>query len=681
MTEPNFIPFKTSTDPERLNKYNSLEECQFEKIKDLLNIGNPDKFCQTVSKYNNRYSNPEDLSLESFNADQQQVLGALESLCKTTELNGQQICNTNSLKAFAQFLNNHPDKAEATWQDFLTDHLGTLKYEATHTYETTNDNNLKHTISNINNSGLDICVVNNKFTILNNAELNNKQYNALVCYFRASGKFPENYDQLNGYTVTGEDNKSEKLGDKLQAQFYDDEHNNDDVIAPEPKFLVPYSAEDDGRQGLTYRFITPAKPVENTAANRAVAEKVMLGDLNKIYPGIDKDESTVVKRITHDWGGGLTISIWPDEASRDKDDKIDSKSHVKGNSTKLYACHISGSQPPVVRLFIPNPKNFTADNAASIINYLKAMGYSDFELPGGKEIGKETFKAFLEASVSEKMPIRLKHIGSQYGGILKKNDLKGIDKFISGQDSKLNNWTAKERITYLLKWSNELQQYADFQRQNGSEDAKDINIFATQYLQRARFEMVTASMENISDFINSEDVVKDNVDTIAAKYAFGRVMTNVSDGKLPLVDENGKLVMEDGKIKFTDLDPFRNNCEQINLAIKAYMLAEKPTIEKKIKDQIDANAKDGSKSGLGESTYNKAFRPVENEYKSIYENTLTQITSLGGVERKSLDVAWPSRAQNDRTISDYIHYLDTSHRNNQRNPAKPHFTDNRQNGR
>ena len=221
--------------------------------------------------------------------------------------------------------------------------------------------------------------------------------------------------------------------------------------------------------------------------------------------------------------------------------------------TKRFAVSFSHNKPQAT-IYLGGKEKMTADIARVILDTYKAQGYKYFTFPplnSDDGFGKEGQVAFLKATVATRMPILLKGPDGK-GCDTSTNDIEAILEGIKG-DKEFNH-TPKQKIEYLMRWHEQLEKYIK------TTGKTELNELADKFKQQAQFTYFERSFKGVLD----EEIEKgihgeldgqkqwDDVDVIAAKHAYTKIVESIKNGHLggkrynPLdVEGNQKLIIEE----------------------------------------------------------------------------------------------------------------------------------------
>ena len=703
------------------------DEYSFDAIKKLLNAGSFGDFenelfkCQSLLQSINRgdadlntvpswmrayarsISHEDSYTSEAMRAHRLKAI--ISTLAESSPQTRQNLWNLQT---------KHPEKFNSVWADFLADNFSSQEWnlnsvladdlekiqkskpngaanlkgghpytlKADHSYEYTDNNNLKHIIKNLNDTGLDLCIANNKVAILNSSSLTFAQSEALEQYFVNSGKWPENIEELNNFNIslnrseaikqyedltgksyikerreTGEDpllkimkqdnadndtfilplstkikavreglpleNNKQSDGDFLTnwlktnelstkgpsglhndylhsvfEPFSQDRRDAHDPDTPEtPESYNPFQEFDELPEVSSYDYIKSAESKENNAENRNKAIDELFKEFRKKHgPLDDGSTSHPVSDIDHGLKS-ITITFWPRPDAIAKNNPIDSKKHTQGASTQLWSMKISKSNPPKIGLFIPDNRNFSPDDAGAVLKYFQEMGCTTFTMPSSDTYGSDVYKAFLEASVKQRIPLKLKPDGME----IKDSDIVNIDKFIQEK----MNCRPEQKIDFLLRWSRQLDGFSRWGKGNSTAATKSL-----AYLQQARFMNFNSMCAGALEGYMKEQVDANkwtDVDVIMAKIAMTQLVTEISKGQMggkPWDPTFGCKPEEKAALKANVLERFKELHSAVN----------RQSIIDEIKAQKDDSGKD--------TKANQVSR-VERRYAEAWNNLVS----------------------------------------------------------
>ncbi len=582
----------------------------------------------------------------------------------------------------------HPEKFNSVWADFLSDNFSSQEWNlnsvladdieqiqksqpngtanltggypytltADHNYEYTDNGNLKHTVKNLDNTGLDLCIANNKLAILNISTLTFAQSEALERYFVNSGKWPENIEELNNFNISLNRSEAIKEYENLTGKSYFEEkretgkepllkimeqdHANSDTwilplstkikairegLSPEdnrdylrsilgsssqdrrdtpasddpetPEAYNPFKEFDELPEISSYDYIKSAASKENNAENRNKAIDELFKEFRKKHGTMD-DGSTShpLSDINHGFKS-ITITFWPKPDAIAKNNPIDSKKHTQGASTQLWSMKISKSNPPKIGLFIPDNRNFSPDDAGAVLKYFQEMGCTTFTMPSSDTYGSDVYKAFLEASVKQRIPLKLKPDGME----IKDSDIVNIDKFIQEK----MNCRPEQKIDFLLRWSRQLDGFSRWGKGNSTAATKSL-----AYLQQARFTNFNSMCAGALEGYMKEQVDANkwtDVDVIMAKIAMTQLVTEISKGQM-----GGK-----------PWDPTFGCKPEEKAALKANVLERFKELHSAVNRQAIIDEIKAQKDDSGKDTKANQVSRVERRYAEAWNNLVS----------------------------------------------------------
>ena len=276
--------------------------------------------------------------------------------------------------------------------------------------------------------------------------------------------------------------------------------------------------------------------------------------------GLDMDKATAsirkfapgVEIVTATRMGKTIVKVYPDSDVIDEDCKWDDKGKLK--QTKRFAVEFYHNKPQA-GIYLGNKEKMTADLARVVLDTVKAQGYKYFTFPplnAEDGFGKEGQAAFLKASVGARVVIFLKGPDGK-GCDIGTNDLETILSDIKEDKDFRHN--SAQKIEFMMRWHEQIDKYI---KTTGKKDLCDL---AEKFKQQAQFTMFEKSYKGLIDDEINKGVQGDtssgiepwdDVDVIAAQYAYTQVVKNIKNGHLggkrynPLADDvNRELIIKE----------------------------------------------------------------------------------------------------------------------------------------
>ena len=594
------------------------------------------EFLKTLAKYQN--DNPDSAQSEELERAQAQR-ELFEAL-------------TEDKKQFEQLVKlqkENPQDFAKVWQNFQKENSSDPHIIAERSIEQSNGKEVYH-LKNINGTGLDLRIAQGQISVgilESEQKISPDQFQALNDYLTNTKTTITDYAQLSNIKV--DFNGQEVTLDRALADYRGDDAYLEEIGVKTSSAPTKESSEttpnkdasagrtDEGDQVFdSSQWIDNGSSKDNVHANRKKAREKELGKLTEAY-------GSKCIRTSVDWGGH-TVRVYGSEADAREDGKIDPKTGIK-KRTKMFAYRINNGNPPSAQIYPGQlADKISSKDVAPILKYAYEMGHRHFVMPPNTEITKAVFEAFLEASVTAGIVPQLKHSKDDKKGV----DLNGSDvaKIKEWIDKKLVNQEVNKQINYLLLFSKELHQFANVK--------PEMETQSQIFEQQARFTMFNKIYkENLDSKIR--EACSDKIDVIAAKYAYGRILDNIFDGKIPQLDANGNLIKDgSGNIKFEAFDPRyeakATNNEKLGKVLLAYMANEKPHIlalvESKYNDLMHDNTDPNNR--IADRTVDTAIREIDKKYTNGdstirgYNNAVEGAVGGGGCKTEQIDIKkWP----------------------------------------
>lgn len=529
------------------------------------------------------------------------------------------------------------DIFKATWHNYLLiqeNELNTIP--ATQKFELVQDRNgafhTKHSLIDIDDTKLDVCLIDGKTAYINlkqYKQLTPEQFSALK-KISSKLKITDLSKMDDVYTYIAEKNKLIPLNEALENPKSQPEkttipHSQKQNKSSDFAATTNPNYKDDDRDLDSYDFIVNSTPKENSHDVRKDARKKSLEKLQEGYGG------AYIKR-TIDWGG-YTVRVYSSEDDYLEDGKVTRKDGKK-KQTKQFAFRVKNGNPPSAAIFLGKKTELKANDVAPILKDFAARGYDTFVMPDANVMTKSVFKAFLEASLTTGVIPQLKQSDDDTVGM--KLNSGDVGDLLKAWEEKKTNQTPEKRIQMSLRLSQQLAGYAK------TKDGRKENLApkAQKLLMEARFEKFSSSyLASIQAFANNK--VETKVDLIAYKYALGQLTKNISQGKLPVI-ENDNIKTNNNYIVFQTFDPMdanNQNSQLIEAAINSYMEIAKP----KIKEDLDMSYQEATlRDEQAHNIRQRAMNEVDKKYTAEYNQIIADIVSNGADEKAIKANQFPS---------------------------------------
>ncbi|MBQ8677662.1 MAG: hypothetical protein IJ529_04260 [Alphaproteobacteria bacterium] len=479
---------------------------------------------------------------------------------------------------------------QENWQggeERLAAHENDLRYSGEHSWKMVDGQDgkiVKHRISDLDGSGLDLIIANNRVVIIHSEkkgskpeevsaekdqkleEVSIKQVQALKKYFKVAGVTleKEGIKELESVKVAGDDGR--RLADHLSGfvrlddagegrntvkfvnqsvERYDiaddetqDTAENSQVAGGGRQLLTNYARghTDDGKdipEGDSFQFMAPQRIKE-------VDRKLKDDALKALYDKYkEKHVSPEVIKIVPGWGG-FRMMVWGSEKDMLNEGKIDKKTGIKSRTSILELRYRYGP-PPVCKLYDQNLAKLDKNAAASILKAFSKQGCKYFVIPApGSGIPKDAYKAFLEGCISSGIVPKLPDT-PKFGAGEAKDMAKAFEEFPDASKAK--------GVEFALRFAHQMMK-------PGTEDLSPYNM---QFLQHARFayfinKSKESMMENLAAGVGNGEL--DKIDIITAKKAMRVLVESISKGVMPRVDVSGNLMRDaGGKLMYEIYNP------------------------------------------------------------------------------------------------------------------------------
>lgn len=398
-----------------------------------------------------------------------------------------QVRNNDNLKNSFQFLRSLRDKmrdSDAWNQETSNCNISTLSYK---------DDKLMLRVKNLGDTGLSFAL-DEKMSLIftENETLDNKQIDALSCYFYDMGLDVKNFSSVQNLKVnTGNDEISfeeafkshspeahlEKTLQQIQAEIQKLELNGEYV----PKGLlyaldIKKIQEEFGENNKENQYSVDGSTgnsggTVNGAANDSHADaklpfdEYIKGDkidisLKKMKDGIiaragimRTDKRCIKQRRMPD--GSYVISLYASESDKLNDGKLD-KDGVPMNKKRVSFRLYTNRRPATVGIYVPQGAKFETSFAKGALKALKNCGYKYFVMPNAVEFGGDAQGAFWEAAGDQLMCPRLKRYKDDPNGCDIGND--HLAKLLKAIEDK-SDGKAEDIIEYKMRLVRELRAY------------------------------------------------------------------------------------------------------------------------------------------------------------------------------------------------------------------------------
>ena len=398
-----------------------------------------------------------------------------------------------------------------------------------HRFRIGQDNDVvAHSILNLNDSGLDITLMDGEYSLLFcDGNMTKDQVEALADYCYRYGINIKDFGNLKGSKVVDNDNK--EVGE-LEATFKEAMENAEKNVVEVDK-IVPHDdtiREEAVNPNESYfgPFIPSGKPVKSFDSQKAVdaAQKLTAG-------GGVVDAST-------GWCS-TTIRMYANEEDKEKDCVVDKNGKLQ--HTKKYAITINHSTGEALFYLGSKTQLGTGDVRVALAT-LKAQGYKYFEYPSivsKKGFGAGTQKSMFEASVKEGMPILLRGPSGRGCDI----GAADIDTIIE-LSNKPDNFAGKteDKIEYFMRWHEQLEKYT---KTTGKQSEFG------PVMDKLKFQAIFANQLSYTGAIDAKikegqkDEKWTEFDDICATVALTKVLKDIKDGNLrinPLDPKSSEII-------------------------------------------------------------------------------------------------------------------------------------------
>jgi hypothetical protein len=283
------------------------------------------------------------------------------------------------------------------------------------------------------------------------------------------------------------------------------------------------------------------------------------------------------------------------------------------------------------------------------LDSFKAQGYKYFEIPpvaSSRGFGAPSNKVFFEASVKSGMPLLLKGPNGR-GCDIGYHDLIDKDGIIDKAMEEYKDEPAK-KIEYFMRWHQQLEKYTKTTGKQ-SEFATSMEKMKQQvnftYFQKKYKGTLEDIMEAGVEGVSGERW--DNVDMIAAKYAYTQIVKNIQAGHL-------------GGKRFNPKDEEGNN-ELIKREFERLRVFRRPIIEK----EIDDNMNDLKSDKKNTEPAQKAMGNIQKAYDEAFKGLKGDLSAQG----VDIEAKFPKHKREYNPNS----RQDTSKRKGPKKPTNPTF--------
>lgn len=632
----------------------SDQECEEATLSDVKIDEIQKELFDQYPDYKTAYDKASELvHLRAEHDERRQVLEAIDKLPANTKENLIKFYNDCQ----ADDVKNDPVFANAFYQTFA-DYLSNPSFQTStkkdgtvvnrHEFSLTNiqdkdgtpHKTVRHAVYNLNDTGLDICIVNGKIGFTHGKpQLTEEQVRALSEYCYYNGFEITDYQKLAEMDVVDKTGKSVgKANEEMQHHF--EELRTGDKVGRYQAVVDDVYAKDDAFA----EFLPKLKPIDSSRATMLPAAEKAIEKMGFSNPNL--------RRITYGWNSTI-ISVYGNENDILVDGKLDKNG--KRQHTKKFAVELSHTFPPSARFYFEYGTKINADLVRVALDAFKASGSQYFLvdnvlLSGGKEMGGSIMKA----SVKTKMVPVLKDSPNGQGGDVGKADLKTVLEELPKEE-----YPADESAEYQMRWYNQLKKYMD----GNPGKVKEISPFAEKFKYGARFAVFTDShkktlMDHITAGLNGKLDGKqwDSVDQITSLEAMNDIIKEIEEGKLngkpynPLDTENSNKIIQVLENKMTE------KRADVELSVKTHMDKKFPTDSST--DQWDEIRKQRYEKEL--ESYTKSL--VSNRKENL-TNTCNSLESYGvqiKISPVSATKTWDPREQAD-SKKENAHNINRSH--------------------
>lgn len=474
------------------------------------------------------------------------------------------------------------------------------------------DGKLDHRIKNLGGTGLDLCIVENEFSLLRNEDLTADQLKALAEYCYRNGLEIKDYRDLEQLKVVRDGQEIGNAKDELQKSLNKlaederlvfEEQNGQAVGCPR----TPIEEYRPNMDDPMHQFIPKVPTAYELNVNPT---NMMEASKNRMKLGLHISDEGLY-RITRNFNSTV-ISVYANENDKLVDGELDKNG--KQVHSKLFSVEITFDRPPTGRFYMGQTKEFKADHARTMLDAFKNAGCKYFILPNIAEIGgKPTGKAFMEASVKTGMVPYLKRSKNEKDA----TDI-GVPDLVTVFEAmeKEPEMTGNKKVEYMMRWHRELTAYMKGQ----PEKQGDLSLYAQKFKAGACFANFQASyLEQLEDYMRAgvegklEGPQWDKADQVTATIAMAKILEQLQKGEL-----NGR--------PFNPMDTNSpTNGELLKKTLKQYMEAERSEIEQKISDKVTAD----TNQHVTDSKENKAIADLLKEPASALKTIQGRLKALG----------------------------------------------------
>ncbi len=548
--------------------------------------------------------------LRAEHDERRQVLEAIDKLPANTKENLIKFYNDCQ----ADDVKNDPVFANAFYQTFA-DYLSNPRFQTStkkdgtavnrHEFSLTNiqdkdgtpHKTVRHAVYNLNDTGLDICIVNGKIGFTHGKpQLTEEQVRALSEYCYYNGFEITDYQKLAEMDVVDKTGKSVgKANEEMQRHF--EELRTGDKAERVQAVVGDVYAKDDAFA----EFLPKLKPIDPSRATMLPASEKCIEKMGFSNPNL--------RRISYGWNSTI-ISVYGNENDILVDGKLDKNG--KRQHTKKFAVELSHTYPPSARFYFEYGMKINADLVRVAFDAFKACGSQYFVvdnvlLSGGKEMGG----AIMKASVKTGLVPVLKDSPNGQGGDVGAADLTTVLEELPKEPR-----TPDEKVEYQMRWYNQLKKYMD----GNPKKAKELGTLAEKFKYGARFGMFTNSYQetiekHITAGLNGQLDGKqwDSVDQITSLEAINDIIKEIEEGKL-----NGK--------PYNPLD--KENSNKIIQALENKMTEKRADVELSVKTHMDKKFPTDSSTDLWDETRKQRYeRELESYTKSLVSNRKENLTN------------------------------------------------------
>ena len=505
-----------------------------------------------------------------------------------------------------------------------------------HYFYDKNSKTLRHTIFNLEGTGLNVSWIGKHFGLACDAKsLTPAQLQALHDYCMAKGISITDFLDLGKLSVkeggkdlgTVKDYWEKNFGDGQREGPANENEDTGPSVEGVSEAKAAYDTLSKGLNGgvsrLSFDEVLTEPDLDVTRNKLVSSAEFRSGLMGNYNPRLTK--------FRFGWNSTI-ISVYASENDKLVDGERDKNG--RRTQTKKFAIELRHTVPPIARIYMGTDKDFTADHARLALDGMKKSGCLYFMLPPPDKIGgKKAMGAWMKACVKTGMIPICKTAETPNGVVLGAADLHAIKEAFD-EEVKTGQLGTKDKIVFMMRLSQQLERQEEYRR---SQDPNyrthsSVQTKMEYFKQAPYFEMFQSShLQKLEEYITEgmEKYGWDDIDKTAAIYALGHVIKDLAEGKV-----NGKPV-----------DPLKVSEEDFKNALVFYQTMEKPRAVKTIFDSVKKFDSETVRENVVESSFNRAVNQeiknaeayVKQVCSTVQKNTTIEIKPEIDGRRRAVD--------------------------------------------